>query len=142
MRQILSFSITLSVFHVETCVIPLRKAVFWGFISFLHLRALSNLWGRYDLKTHCRFFGCNCFISSHRIKCNTSIESFHQYFHFSFLHQQASSNLRERYDPKTEKKADFILVTVSFLHIESSVIPLLKALIEIFLSILTLTSSE
>ena len=51
MRQIFSFHITLSVLYIETCVIPLRKAVFCGFISFLHLRALSNLWGRYDLKT-------------------------------------------------------------------------------------------
>ena len=51
MRQIFSFFITLSVLHVETCVIPLWKAVFCGVISFLHLRALNNLWGRYDLKT-------------------------------------------------------------------------------------------
>ena len=44
--------------------------------------------------------------------------------------------------PKLKKNADFFLVTVPFLHIESSVIPLLKALNEIFLSVLTLTSSE
>ena len=83
MCQIFSFFITLSILHVETCVIPLWKAVFCGFISFfLHLRALSHLCGRYD--------------------------------------------------SKTEKIADFVLVTVSFLHIGSSVKPLLKAL-EIFL---------
>ena len=91
---------------------------------------------------NCRFLACNSVISSHRIKSNTSIESSYQYFHFSFLHQQNLSNLRGRYDPQTEKNADFFLVTVPFLHIESSVIPLLKALIEIFLSVLTLTSSE
>ena len=83
-----------------------------------------------------RFLACNSVISSHRIKSNTSIESSYQYFHFSFLHQQNLSNLRGCYDPQTEKNADFFLVTVPFLHIESSVIPLLKALIEIFLSVL------
>ena len=52
MRKIFSFSITLSVLPVETCVIPLLKVVFlWLHFFFLHLRALSNLWERYDLKT-------------------------------------------------------------------------------------------
>ena len=37
------------------------------------------------------------------------------------------------YDKKL-KNADFSLVTVSFVHIESRVIPLLKALIKIFIS--------
>ena len=36
--------------------------------------------------------------------------------------------------PKLKKNADIFLVNVSFPHTESSVIPLLKALIEIFLS--------
>ena len=55
---------------------------------FLHLRALSNLWGRYDPKTEKKltFFACNCVISSHRIKCNTCIESFYEGLHFFFLH--------------------------------------------------------
>ena len=57
------------------------------------------------------------------------MESSYQYFHFTFLHQQNLRNLRGCYDPQTEKNADFFLVTVPFLHIESSVIPLLKALI-------------
>ena len=45
------FLLTLSILHVEACVIPLRKAVFKGLISLLHVRALSNLWGRYDPRT-------------------------------------------------------------------------------------------
>ena len=55
---------------------------------FLHLRALSNLWGRYDPKTEKKadVFACNCVISSHRIKCNTCIESFYEGLHFFFLH--------------------------------------------------------
>ena len=68
-----------------------------------------------------------------------SIERSHQYLHFSFLHQQALTNLRGRYDAKTEENADIFFVTVSFLHTESSVIPLLKALIEIF-PFITLTA--
>ena len=62
-----------------------------------------------------------------------SIERSHQYLHFNFLHQQAFSNLRGRYDAKTEENVDIFLVTESFLHTESNVIPLLKALIKIFL---------
>ena len=125
------------------CNTSKESCVLWLHFFFLHLRALNNLWGRYDLKLkNCRFLACNSVISSHRIKGNTSIENSYQYFHFSFLRQQNVSNLRGRYDPQTEKKANFFLVTVPFLHIKSSVIPLLKALIEIFLSILTLTSSE
>ena len=54
---------------------------------FLHLRALSNLWGHYDPKTEkTDIFGCNCVISSHRIKCNTYIESFYEGLNFFFLH--------------------------------------------------------
>ena len=42
------FFLTLSILHIEACIMPLRKAVPKGLISFLHLRALSNLWGCYD----------------------------------------------------------------------------------------------
>ena len=45
MRQIVLFSITLSVLHVETCVIPLRKAVFCGFISFLTPKSFEQFMG-------------------------------------------------------------------------------------------------
>ena len=118
----------------------MESCVLWLHFFFLHLRALSNLWGRYDLKTKkLQVFGLNNVISSHRIKINTSVESSYQYFHFSFLHQQNLSNLRGRYDPQTEKKYRFFPCNCTF---SSSVIPLLKALIEIFLSVLTLTSSK
>ena len=36
------FFVTSSILHIETCMIPLSKAVHKGFILFLHLRALSN----------------------------------------------------------------------------------------------------
>ena len=45
------FFVTSSILHIETCMIPLMKAVLYGFISSLHLRVLSNLRGRYDPKT-------------------------------------------------------------------------------------------
>ena len=48
--------------------------------------------------------------------------------YFVFLHLRALDNLWGRYDPKTEKNTDFLLVTVSFLLIETSEIPQLKAL--------------
>ena len=84
MCQNFPYFVTLSILHIETCMIPLSKAVDKGFIFFfLHLRALSYLWGRYD--------------------------------------------------PKTEK-AHVLLVTVSFLHIESSVMPPLIALMKGFIS--------
>ena len=81
---------------------------------------MNNLWGRYDLKTKkMAGFWVVTVISSHRIKCNTSIESSHQCRHFSFVHQQPLSNLRARYDPKTETKMQIcFLVNVSYLHIE------------------------
>ena len=73
-------------------------------------------------------------ISSLRIKCNTSTESSQRYFHFIFLHRQALNNLRGRYDPQTEKNPDFFHVTVSFLHIDSGVVLLLKAVTYGFIS--------
>ena len=78
------FFVTLSILHIQTCMIHLKKAVLKGFISFLHLRASSNLWGCYD--------------------------------------------------QKTKKKQTFFFVTESFLHIESCVMPLLKALVKGFIS--------
>ena len=61
---------------------------------------------------------------------------------FQLLTPTALSNLRGHYDAKTEEHADIFLVTVSFIHTESSVIPLLKARIEIFLSFPYTDSSE
>ena len=57
---------------------------------------------------------------------NTSKESCVQGLDFIFLHLRALSNLWGRYDPKTEK-ANVCALIVSFLLIESSVIPALKA---------------
>ena len=51
------------------------------YFFFLHLRALSNLWGRYDPKTEkSRRCVHNWVISSHRIMCNASVKSFIQAF--------------------------------------------------------------
>ena len=72
---------------------------------------------------------------------DTSKESCAQGLHFFFLHLRALRNLWGRYDPKTEK-ADFLLVTVSFLHRESSVIPPLKASMKGFISSSTPMSYE
>ena len=66
-------------------------------------------------------------ILKHTDMYDTSKESCAQGLHFCFLHVRALSNLWGRYDPKTETKQTFLLVTVSFLHMESSVIPPLKA---------------
>ena len=72
MCQIFSFFITLSVLHVETCDTSMERCVLGLHFFFLHPRALSNLWGRYDIKAKkkYKFLACNCVISSHRIKCN------------------------------------------------------------------------
>ena len=75
-------SVPWSILHLETCVIPLWKAIIKGFIPFI------DLWAIYG----------------------------------------------GRYDSKTENKLDCQLVTVLFIHIQSNAIPLLKALIEIFIS--------
>ena len=71
---------------------------------------------------------------AHRGMYNTSKESCVQGLDFIFLHLRALSNLWGRYDPKTEKKLSFLLVIVSFLLIESSVIPALKAFMKGFIS--------
>ena len=70
----------------------------------------------------------------HRGMYNTSKKSYVQGFDFIFLHLRALSNLWGRYDPKTEKKLTFLLVIVSFLLTESSVIPALKAFMKGFIS--------
>ena len=78
------FFVTSSILHIETCMIPLSKAVHKGFISFLTPKSselfMGTLW------------------------------------------------------PKNWKTLSFLLVTVPFLHIESSVIPPLKAFMKGFIS--------
>ena len=50
---------------------------------FLHLRASSNFWGRYDPKLKKTYiFPCNWVISLHKITCNASVQSSHQGIHF------------------------------------------------------------
>ena len=78
------YFVSLSILHIETCMIPLSKAVHKGFISFLTPKSfelfMGTLW------------------------------------------------------PKNWKKLTLLLVSVSFLHIESSVIPPLKLLQNAFIS--------
>ena len=66
--------------------------------------------------------------------CGTSNESCAQGHHFFSLHLGALSNLWGRYDPKTEKNANFLLVTMSFLVKETTEIPQLKAPTRTFIS--------
>ena len=114
------FFVTSSILHIETCMIPLSKAVTQGLdFIFLHLRALSNLWGRYDPKTEKSWlFACNCVISSHRIKCKTCIESFYEGLLFFFLHWWAMSNIWGHYDLKALKFDDLtVLCAVWFAYL-------------------------
>ena len=80
--KIFSLFVTLSILHVETCMIPLWKAVYKGVMYdtsllhffFLHLRALTNCGDVVTQKSEQDgFFACNFAISSYRIMCNASI---------------------------------------------------------------------
>ena len=85
-----------------------RKGLYF---FFLRLRSLSTLWGRYDPKLKkADVFACSCVISSHRIKCNTSIESFYEGLHFFFLHWWAMNNIWGHYDFKTWKFDDLTVL--------------------------------
>ena len=61
---------------------------------------------------------------------------------FLFLTPKSFEQFKGTLWPKNWKKLTFLLVTVSFLHIESSVIPPLKAFMKGFISSSTLTSYE
>ena len=80
------FFVSSSILHIETCMIPLSKAVHKGFISFSYTEEFRAIYG--DVMTQklkkADVFACNCVIYSHRIKCNTSIESFYEGLHFFF----------------------------------------------------------
>ena len=78
------FFLTSSILHLETCMIPLSKAVHKGFISFLTPKSFEQFMGTLW--------------------------------------------------PQNWKKLTFLLFTVSFLHIESSVILALKAFMKGFIS--------
>ena len=86
------FFLTLSILHIEACIIPLRKAVFKGWISFLTPKSFEQFMGTLW--------------------------------------------------PENWEKADFLLVIVSFLLIESSVIPALKAFMKASFLLPTLMSYE
>ena len=94
------YFVTLSILHIETCMIPLSKAVHKGFISFSYTWELWAIYG--DVMTQklkkADVFACNCVISSHRIKCNTSFESSYEGRHFFFLYWWAMSYIWEHYD--------------------------------------------
>ena len=49
--KIFIFFVTLSILHIQTYEISNESWAQGLHFLFLHLRALSNLWGRYDLKT-------------------------------------------------------------------------------------------
>ena len=65
---------------------------------------------------------------AHSDMCRTSMKSCAHGLYSVFLHLRALCNLWGRYNPNTVKNADFVLVTVPYLHIETSKIPQLKAL--------------
>ena len=63
-------------------------------------------------------FACNGVISSHRIKCNTCIESFYEGLHFFFLHWWAMSNIWGHYGLKALKVDDLtVLCAVWFAYL-------------------------
>ena len=97
--------VTSSILHIQTCIIPLSKAVPKSFISFfLHLRALINYGDVMTPKLKkAAVFACNCVISPHRIKWNICIESFYEGLHFFFLHWRAMSNIWGHYDLEARK---------------------------------------
>ena len=69
-----------------------------------------------------------------RDMCYISMESCFQGLSFIYLHLRALHNLWARYDPKTENMTRFLPVMASFPHIELSAMPLLKDLIDVFIS--------
>ena len=114
------FFLTLSILHIEACIIPLRKAVFKGLISFCYTEEFWAIYG--DVMTQklkkSWLFACHCVISSHRIKCNTCIECFYEGLHFFFLHWWAMTNIWGHYGLKTLKFDDLtVLCAVSFAYL-------------------------
>ena len=62
------------------------------------------------------------------------MENCFQGLSFIYLHLRPLNNLWGLYDPKTENMAGFLPIMEQFLHIELSAMPLLKDLIEVFIS--------
>ena len=69
-----------------------------------------------------------------RDMCYASMKSCFQGLSFIYLHLRPLNNLWGRYDPKTENMAGLLPVMEPLLHIELSAMPLLKDLIEVFIS--------
>ena len=69
-----------------------------------------------------------------RDMCYVSMKSCFQGLSFIYLHLRPLNNLWGRYDPKTENMAGLLPVMEPLLHIELSAMPLLKDLIEVFIS--------
>ena len=114
------YFVTLSILHIETCMIPLSKAVDKASFLFLTPKSfelfMGTLWPKNWKKAH--VFACNCVISSHRIKCNTSFDSSYEGLHFFFLHWWAMSNIWGHYDLKVWKFDDLtILCVVWFIYL-------------------------
>ena len=66
--------------------------------------------------------------------CYASMESCFQGLSFIYLLLRPLNNLWGRYDPKTENMAELLLVMEPFIHIELRAMPVLKYLIEVFIS--------
>ena len=81
---------------------------FWAIYGDVMTQKLKKRW----------LFACHCVISSHRIKCNTCIQSFYEELHFFFLHWWAMSNIWGHYGLKTLKFDDLtVLCAVSFAYL-------------------------
>ena len=89
---------------------------------------MGMLWPKNWKKAH--VFACNCVISSHRIKCNTSFESFYERLHFFFY----TDDLWALYEDIMTCQNFLFFVTSSILHIETCMIPLSKAVHKGFIS--------
>ena len=106
------------------------KSFIWYYYSYDISKAILDL--DPDLCQNFPYF-CNSVDSAHRnILWYLSVNLWTR-ASFLFFHLRALSYLWGRYDPKSEKSSRFLLVTVSFLHIESSVIPPLIALMKGFI---------
>ena len=112
LSQNLLFFVSLSIPHIQTCMMPLMKAELKGFISSFTPKSCEQFMGmlwpqNWKKQTFLLLTPClrSLFwvVSSHRIKCNASIKSSPCRLHFSQLHQWAVSNIWRRYVPKGKK---------------------------------------
>ena len=100
---------------------------------------MGTLWPKNWKKTD--VFACNWGSYPHHLvnsrrrdMCYIPMESCFQGLSFIYLHLRPLNNLWGHYDPITENMARFFTVSVSFLHLEWSAMPLLKDLIDVFIS--------